>query len=428
MLATPEPVDQHEIFMDNDAASPIPLLDTLDHLKQTHQIEFPHLENGQAQQDYQHAIHFLHHYRGSLATFNAYRREIERLLQWCWFIQNKSLNKINHVDIETFIEFCQSPPKHWIGVKHVDRFIEKDGLRFPHPEWRPFVASVSKKAFRDGKMPNVKNYSLSNTSLQAIFSILNSFYHYLEQEEYVFGNPVARIRQKSKFIRKRQQKTPVRRLSELQWTYLIETAEMMAKENPKYHERTLFMMNALFAMYLRISELAGNKHWQPQMGHFFKDTDHNWWFKTVGKGNKERDISVSNAMLDALKRYRTSLGLSALPAPGDSYPLIPKISGKGSISDTRQIRNIVQQCFDKAIERLKEDKFVDEAEMMLSATVHWLRHTGISEDVKIRPREHVRDDAGHASSAITDRYIDIELRARHASAKKKPIKLLEENK
>lgn len=41
---------------------------------------------------------------------------------------------------------------------------------------------------------------------------------------------------------------------------------------------------------------------------------------------------------------------------------------------------------------------------------HWLWHTGISEDVKIRPREHVRDDAGHSSSAITDKYIDIELR------------------
>ncbi len=82
----------------------------------------------------------------------------------------------------------------------------------------------------------------------------------------------------------------------------------------------------------------------------------------------------------------------------------------------------------QTIGHLKQDNFLDEAEMVLSATVHWLRHTGISEDVKIRPREHVRDDAGHGSSAITDRYIDIELRARHASAKKKPIKLLEENK
>jgi hypothetical protein len=57
------------------------------------------------------------------------------------------------------------------------------------------------------------------------------------------------------------------------------------------------------------------------------------------------------------------------------------------------------------------------------ATVHWLRHTGISDDVKIRPREHVRDDAGHSSSAITDKYIDIELRERHRSARNKIIEI-----
>ncbi|EKD92007.1 MAG: Site specific recombinase, phage integrase [uncultured bacterium] len=50
-----------------------------------------------------------------------------------------------------------------------------------------------------------------------------------------------------------------------------------------------------------------------------------------------------------------------------------------------------------------------------------MRHTGISEDVKTRPREHVRDDAGHSSGAITDKYIDVELSARAKSAKNKSI-------
>jgi len=50
-----------------------------------------------------------------------------------------------------------------------------------------------------------------------------------------------------------------------------------------------------------------------------------------------------------------------------------------------------------------------------------IRHTGISDDVKHRPREHVRDDAGHSSGAITDRYIDVELIARANSAKNKTI-------
>ena len=140
------------------------------------------------------------------------------------------------------------------------------------------------------------------------------------------------------------------------------------------------------------------------------------------RGNKEREISVSDAMLEALKRYRLSRGLPALPAPGESSPLIHKARGKGGITSTRQIRSIVQYCFDSAAAKMRVDGFSEDAERLGDATVHWLRHTGISEDVKHRPREHVRDDAGHGSSAITDRYIDVERTERHASARNKLIR------
>ena len=158
------------------------------------------------------------------------------------------------------------------------------------------------------------------------------------------------------------------------------------------------------------------------MGDFERDLEGSWWFRTVGKGNKERQISVSDAMLAALKRFRESRNLSPLPVPGESTPLIHKTRGQGGITSTRQIRGIVQQCFDAAQSKMQKEGFTEEASQLSAATVHWLRHTGISEDVKHRPREHVRDDAGHGSSAITDRYIDVELSARHASAKKKSIK------
>ena len=95
--------------------------------------------------------------------------------------------------------------------------------------------------------------------------------------------------------------------------------------------------------------------------------------------------------------------------------------GSGPMTSTRPIHRIVQACFDQAIFRLEKDNHVEEADQLKSATVHWLRHTGISDDVKKRPGEHVRDDAGHSSSAITDRYIDVELRERNQSARKKNI-------
>lgn len=404
--------------------SPIPLFDNLKFidLKKNAQFSSDTFKNKPyARQDYSQALQFLYSYRGSEATFNAYRREIERLLQWSWFVLDKSIKELRRHDVEAFITFCQQPPKQWIGIKTVARYFTDQGKRKPHPDWRPFVATITKMANQQGIVPDVKKYALSQKALQAIFSVCGSFYNYLIQEDYTHFNPVAQIRQKSKFIRQQKSHHQVRRLSELQWSYVIETAEILAKKKPLLHNRTLFIMKALYGLYLRISELTASTRWTPQMGHFQKDSDGNWWFLTVGKGNKERLISVSDDMLAALKNYRECLGLTALPSRGETTPLISKINGVGAIQSTRQIRCIVQTCFDAAFLRMVDDGLKDDAMELKTATVHWLRHTGISEDIKHRPREHVRDDAGHSSSAITDQYIDVEMRARHASAKTKKL-------
>jgi site-specific recombinase XerD len=296
----------------------------------------------------------------------------------------------------------------------VPRYIDKAGERVPNPDWRPYTQT--------GSNPEETPYFLSQSGMQSIFSVLGSFFNHLIQEDYLSNNPVAQIRQKSKYLRKSQSHAQIRRLSELQWNYVISTAEALAEADPAKHERTLFIFNALFSMYLRISELVETDRWAPRMGDFEQDMEGNWWFRTVGKGNKERIVSVSDDMLQALRRYRKSRGLPPLPQPGENTPLIHKSRGRGGITSTRQIRGIVQNGFDLAAERMRVDGFGDEGQQLKGATVHWLRHTGISEDVKHRPREHVRDDAGHGSSAITDRYIDVQLVERHASAKNKKIK------
>jgi hypothetical protein len=128
-------------------------------------------------------------------------------------------------------------------------------------------------------------------------------------------------------------------------------------------------------------------------------------------------------MLKALKHYRTEhLKLPPYPLPGEKIPLISHADNLNApMTSTRPIHRIIQECFNQAADRLGSAGDKHEATLLRAATVHWLRHTGISEDVKKRPREHVRDDAGHSSSAITDRYIDVELKERAKSAKKKPM-------
>ena len=395
--------------------SPKPFFDTMEEMPNPFKNPILKINIGDAAKlegaldDYQYASEFIYSYRGSPDTFATYRREIEHFLHWSWLIAEKSIKSVLRQDIEAYVEFTKSPPVSWIGNRNVSRFINQSGERVPNVAWRPYV-SVNGE------------YVLSQAAVQSLFSVLSSFYNFLIQENFVSANPVTQLRQKSKYLRKHQSQGKIRRLSPLQWDYVIETAELLAKDDPQVHERTLFVLTALFGMYLRISELVETPRWQPQMGHFQMDQEENWWFITVGKGNKEREVSVSDAMLEALKRYRLSRGLPPLPAPGESTPLIHKTRGKGGITSTRQIRGIVQHCFTRAASKMKEEGFSEEADRLETATVHWLRHTGISEDVKIRPREHVRDDAGHGSSAITDRYIDVERAERHASAKLKTVR------
>lgn len=402
--------------------APLPLIDTLDEiynpLSYTRRTlkSYPSLEavDG-AFDDLVHTVGFLLAYNGSTATFNSYRRETERLLQWCWLVRKTSLTEITRQDLESYVRFCQNPPAAWVGSKQVARFRNSEGQRVSNPDWRPFV-------FKPNKLGGEPDTSLSQKSLQALFAVLSTYFNYLIQEDYLKTNPVALIRQKSKFLTRHAYQEPVRRLSNMQWDFVLEVVEEMAQKSPLEHERTLFVMKCLFGMYLRISELVADERSAPVMGDFQQDQDKNWWFHVIGKGNKARLITVSDDMLSALKRYRQHLGMTPLPFLGEQTPLIPKLKGRGAVTSTRQIRYLVQTCFDRAYDAMKNKGLEQEAQELRVSTVHWLRHTGISEDVKFRPKEHVREDAGHASMATTDRYIDTELRERHASARHKKIK------
>lgn len=399
---------------------PLPILDTLESLD-NNTTKIAPLKF--AKNDLDAAIDFLKQYSNNQATFASYRREIERILQWAWLIANKSILEMKRQDIQDYIEFCLNPPKSWISTKRVARFIERGGIRTANTRWRPFVATVGKHDFKKGEKPDKNNHHLSQKAIREIFTILSSFYNYLVLEEKISNNPVALIRQKSKYLQKRQQQAPVMRLTDTQWQACLETVKEIAAENPDKHERTLFMISCLYLLYLRISELVENDRWTPMMNHFYQDSSDLWWFKVVGKGNKLRNIAVSDDMLSALKRYREKMNLTPLPSSNEKTVLLSKEKGKGAMTDTRHIRRLIQYCFDQTVNKLREKKFLAEADAMESATVHWLRHTGISDDInkRGRPVAHVRDDAGHSSSATTDRYNDIEMRERHQSARNKKL-------
>ena len=268
-------VDQYKIIYADEKPHQV-IRQWLTHCFKKSHVVFPEF----AIKDYQVALNFLYNYRGSHDTFCSYRRDIERLLQWSWFVRNQSFLTHKREDIEAFVEFCLKPPKRWISTKNVARFKKVDGEKVPNPEWRLFDVSVSKKEHKDGIEPDKNGYEFSQSALKVMFSVLSSFYNYLLQEQAVNMNPVALIRQKSKFLQKEIKHQQIRRLSNEQWEMVINAAKEKAIQDPS-HERTVFILSCLYGMYVRISELVSHTRWTPTMGDFFKDSDDHWWFKTM---------------------------------------------------------------------------------------------------------------------------------------------------
>lgn len=351
------------------------------------------VDNKQADNDLRHVYMYLSAYDGSKQTFNSYRRDMERLIMWCWYVEGVTLKDLRTEHIRLFLEFVKSPPKDWIMDNQANRFIYGE----PNPNWRPFRYA--------GGGTKIK-YKFSDSAYKAMLSTFSSFYLHVTTIGYMDVNPIQRLGQKNKYIGPKKERK-IRRLSILQMQTCYDVAEQMANENPNKHERTRYIIHLMLGLYLRVSEVIEKPEFSPTMGDFYRDHHQNWWFNVgLGKGRKERDVATNDDVIAALKRYREFLGLSPLPSRGDQTPLIPKVRGTGSVSSDRQIRRIMDDVFKAAKWKLEELGEMEEAESLLDATLHWLRHTGISEDAKVRPISHVRDDAGHNDIKTTSLYID----------------------
>ena len=355
---------------------------------------------------------FLKSYAGNQSTFNSFRTHVERLLLWSLLLAEKPLMDLRRSDAEKFMEFCLNPPLDWIGPMTKSRFKRIGGRKqldsdqyVINPDWRPFCTTVSK---RERKLANgvtdsaaPRSYRMAQGSVAQVFAVCGSFFQHAMDEGLTEANPFRAIKQKSVYKQRNTLDVASRSLTELQWSFVIETAEDMAGEDTT-HERTLFLVATLFAMYLRVSDLVGRENWTPTMGDIRRDTTGNWWFHVVGKGNKAAKISARDDYIqNYLVRYRRSLGLSSLPSPQEKTPLIATLKGRGGLSD-RHIRALLQSVFDRSLQRMQCDGWSeDEIDHLRSASLHWLRHTAATFDAPLRDMKDLQADLRHSSLSTT---------------------------
>lgn len=117
----------------------------------------------------------------------------------------------------------------------------------------------------------------------------------------------------------------------------------------------------------------------------YPTNDQSIWVLTVaGKGAKDRNIPLNDAVLDALKRYRTAMTLSPLSIPGDpdekALPLVfgpvSSATGKRKSLSVRRLEELIKNLFNQAANKCpKESKM---ASGFKKAVPHTLRHTAIT--------------------------------------------------
>lgn len=364
-------------------------------------------------------------------NYKTYRSELTTFLYFCWDYEGISIEDVDRRVMYRYMDFCGEPPAELIGYHNTAQFKDdkESGLRTPNKDWNLFRG---KKV--DGKpIP----YQLSPQAARTKLAILSAFFGFLIDAEYTERNPAAMLLKKSRFKSKASNIDSEdfgNIMSELQWSYVIGAAEAMAEEKPQHHERTLFMMSLMYSCYLRISELSSRPGFTPVMSQFRQDPQTGVWsyYIPMSKGQKARNVAVSNKLLEALKRYRRFLGLSEMPSPKEQTPLITRIREAKKGKDAgmtnanlgiRQIRELIYQVFAKAADMAMEDGLLTDSYAIREMSPHALRHTGISHDVNQnqRPLTHVRDDAGHDSLDTTSKYIHTSRVERHQTARDKEI-------
>lgn len=403
---------------------PQPLFETFDRF---HELNFLHL-NGelpvvrgflegcadelQAVEGYRAVRGFLKSYAGNEATFNSYRTHVERLLLWSLLVAGKPLAELRRRDAEAFMEFCLNPPADWIGPVVKSRFLRVGGRKkldtdsyIVNAQWRPFSHRVAKRERKIAEeavttLPS-RPYRMSQGSVAQVFAVCGSFFQHAIDEGLTEVNPFRAVKQKSIYKQRNTLDVASRSLTQLQWSYVIETAEQMAADDP-VHERTLFIVATLFSMYLRVSDLVGRDNWTPTMGDIRRDSMGNWWFHVVGKGNKAAKISIRDDYIqNYLVRYRQHLQLSPLPSAHEKTPLISTLKGRGGLSD-RHIRLLLQEVFDVTLARMAQDGWSDdEIDQLRSASLHWLRHTSATFDAPHRDMKDLQADLRHNSLSTT---------------------------
>lgn len=329
---------------------------------------------------------WLKEYRQRPRTLDSYRKEAERFLLWASLKRGKNLSDINRDDVLEYSEFLRNPDISWCGPTRPRS----------HPDWKPFAKWSPHK------------HGLSASSCLQAQVILANLFRYLVEAGYLRHNPFALKRGRTPDARVIHDE---RLLEKETIDFLFDWLETLPAETERekrHAERALWIISLYYYTAARLREIPTARMADIRL------IRGNWWFRVTGKGDKEGLVPVPAALLTALQRYRRFLGLTPLPSPAETTPLVCSVYGEMAAISADSLYKIIKSIMKSAADDARANGHSQIAANLEHATTHWLRHSSASHQLEAGlPLLTVSQNLRHAQIETTRRYLHTEDDDRH---------------
>jgi site-specific recombinase XerD len=331
-------------------------------------------------------------------TYQAYQKELERLLLWAVIERGKAFSSLNTDDCKAYIDFIkqlQPSDSHWVSLVPTNK---------AHGQWKPFQYRVSKKSTDTPVVLSTRSVNYANT-------VISSCMDWLARQNYLKYNSFSDIAPiKSGAIALQiSQRLFTRQHIQSMLDYAQSQCDS-TKSDFYAQLRVYFILKFAFNTGLRLHELVAASYGDIEA---LDDAEGEQYFlRVVGKNTKLRKTSLPATFIDDIRAYRIALKRSPnlQQVPVDE-PLINSLRNKAEQQLTpAALHKILSDFFKRWHQHLTtanppDNRLINKAKL---ASTHWLRHSYgsfLANDCQI-PLAYIRDELGHASISTTSIYLN----------------------
>lgn len=346
-------------------------------------------------------------------TYQAYKKELERLLLWSVLERGKAVSSLNTDDCRAYIRFLKTlatTDSQWVTLQPANKNYGK---------WKPFYYRVKKTDQESSiQADGLPELVLSPRSINYAKSVISSCMEWLVKQNYLKHNNFDGI-QTIKFAQTTLQiNSRAFTLNQMQRVFIYAESQIEAN-SPEFfnNRRTLFILKFAFSTGLRIHELAAASFGDIEC--LEDESGEHYFLRVVGKHNKVRKTSLPLMFIEELQDY---LRLRGLPSHFDFLPhhgpLIPSLRDKTARKHLTPagIHKILSTFFTQMLSHLDTAGQTDKrlADKLRNASTHWLRHSYgsyLANDKQV-PLTYIRDELGHANISTTSLYLNTDAKQR----------------